>query len=251
MNEKEIQIFAMKRSGQHAIIQWLIDQHDGALYFRNNILNSGRTNQRIIYRNVPEEDRIEDQQGNFCDKQCFMFNVEDPKLGKVQKQLKKHDELPWGESKKIFKVLIVRDAYNLFASRLLKGRQIKKMKLFFGKDAALQWMQHIDEYSGETCHLGNDLIKINFNRWFIDKQYRKRIAEQLELKFTDKGINTVSSFGDGSSFDGLKYNGNASKMKVLERWKDVANDEEYKALFTKYNKLKTKSREFFDMRINL
>jgi len=56
---------------------------------------------------------------------------------------------------------------------------------------------------------------------------RKKIAEQLDLKFSDKGLNVVMPIGrgrKGSSFDSLKCNGKAQSMKVLDRWKEYKNN---------------------------
>ena len=54
----------------------------------------------------------------------------------------------------------------------------------------------------------------------------------------------VLPIGGGSSFDSIDYNKSASEMKVLERWKEARNDENYRALFTP--EIREMSREIFN-----
>jgi hypothetical protein len=75
-----------------------------------------------------------------------------------------------------------------------------------------------------------NVLSINYNKWFSDKEYRKSIATSIGFKFTDCGIMDVVTFGGGSSFDGLKYNSKAQKMNVLTRWKDFAQDNTFNKL---------------------
>ncbi|MEZ4727209.1 MAG: hypothetical protein R3E79_08765 [Caldilineaceae bacterium] len=72
---------------------------------------------------------------------------------------------------------------------------------------------------------------INYNRWATERVYRQNLATQLGLPFTDAGIHTVHKTAGGSSFDGLRYNGEAGQMKVLERWKAYQTDPTYRQLF--------------------
>ncbi|MFG2328454.1 hypothetical protein ACGFMM_02395 [Streptomyces sp. NPDC048604] len=65
---------------------------------------------------------------------------------------------------------------------------------------------------------------VTFNAWFNDTAERRRISEALGLEHSDRGLNTVSSFGQGSSFDGLHHDGRAQDMAVLNRWKTMLDD---------------------------
>jgi hypothetical protein len=65
-----------------------------------------------------------------------------------------------------------------------------------------------------------------------NKDYRQKIAKQLDMNFTDAGIDNVSGCGGGSSFDGLKLDGKANQMDVNNRWKQFIDREEYRQLFS-------------------
>src|SRR5690606_16318203 len=95
--------------------------------------------------------------------------------------------------------------------------------------AARIWKQHAREFCGRRRYLPAGRIALSYNRWVTDRDYRRQIAGELGLQFTDAGFEEVSATGGGSSFDGVKYNGRASGMKVLERWKVHAGNREYLA----------------------
>lgn len=67
-------------------------------------------------------------------------------------------------------------------------------------------------------HANINFYTIYFDEWFINKDYRIKITNDLKLNFNDKGLNDVYSNGR-SSFDEFRYDGKAQKMDVLNRWK--------------------------------
>ena len=73
---------------------------------------------------------------------------------------------------------------------------------------------------------------IKYDEWFISEEYRKDIAKQLGLTFSDKRLNTVMKIGVknrfGSSFDTMKFKDKAQNMKVYERWKKYKDDNVFK-----------------------
>ncbi|NEQ73289.1 MAG: hypothetical protein F6K23_09535 [Okeania sp. SIO2C9] len=84
-------------------------------------------------------------------------------------------------------ILIIRDPYNTFASLIKK----KEKRLSKNPDAIInKWIEHAREYLGLSNYLQNQ-INISYNEWFINKAYRQKITEALELVFTDAGINTA------------------------------------------------------------
>ena len=86
-------------------------------------------------------------------------------------------------------------------------------------------MKHFFNYLNLAVY--NGWLIINFNNWFVSKEYRKKISETLGVPFTDKGLEFIPEDGKGSSFDKRQYNGIAQQMKVLERYKVFMHDELY------------------------
>lgn len=121
-----------------------------------------------------------------------------------------------GKSRRRFNVLILRDAFNCFASRLQYG--------WLSDEVIDLWKAYAREFLGETNYLGNNKILVNYHRWCRDQTYRLDCARDLGLVTTDKGVNDVSDIGGGSSFDPTELDGQASQMKSDERWKLFEND---------------------------
>lgn len=124
--------------------------------------------------------------------------------------------------------MILRDSFNLLATRLKKNPNESVRSL--SENAVDMWISYAREYLGETNYLKHNKISINYNQWVIDPDYRKLISTKLGLAFSDRGINDVNSFGGGSSFDKQQFQGKATKMDVLNRWKYFSNNEHYLSL---------------------
>ena len=76
-------------------------------------------------------------------------------------------------------------------------------------------------------------MTINYNAWFLDQNYRRELSRKFNLEFNDRGINIVAKWGPtrwGDSFDGTKYDGKATQMQVLDRWRTYKDDPFYRNL---------------------
>lgn len=236
VNQFELRVIGMSRSGNHAIIHWLLNQAPGRSCFLNCV--EGKTNPFVSARplhrdglpyavNYPEFSWDRELRGNFSQKDLLIHSYEDNFLGYVCHPLFEQHHDQWvGPSRRRYDVLILRDPFNLFASRLRAGFSHLSLRT-----TARIWQQHAREFLGQRHHLNQPRILINYNRWATERSYRQQLAEQLGLPFTDVGIHTVHKTAGGSSFDGLRYNGEAGQMKVLERWKAYQADPTYRQLF--------------------
>ena len=131
-----------------------------------------------------------------------------------------------GGSSRRIDVLILRDPYNLFASRLAAGVSVLTPQL-----AARVWCQHARQFLGRRRYLEQPIC-INYNRWASSAAYRRSVSEHLGLDFDDRSAHHVPSCAGGSSFDGLAYDGAATGMRVFDRWRRYAHDPHYLSLFT-------------------
>lgn len=236
VNQRELRVIGMSRSGNHAIIHWLLKQAPGRTCFLNCV--EGKTNPFVSARpvhgdglpyvvNYPEFNWTYERNGKFSPKDLLIYSYEDSFLGYVCHPLFEQHHDQWvGPSRRRYDVLILRDPFNLFASRLHAGfSQISLLT------TARIWKQHAREFLGQRRYLNQPRILINYNRWATEPAYRQQLTAQIGLPFTDAGIHTVPQTAGGSSFDGLRYNGAAGRMKVLERWKAYQADPSYRRLF--------------------
>jgi hypothetical protein len=112
------------------------------------------------------------------------------------------------------------------------------------------WIDYAEEFIGTTNKLKNNKVVINYNLWRKDQSYRKAIANELHLNFSDKGLDKVSAIGGGSSFDGMNYSDDAGSMKLFDRWQNYTSVEGYLDLF-KDKKIIDLSKKIFELPGNL
>lgn len=257
VNENEFRVVGMSRSGNHAILNWIIKQLQGRYCFLNcaepktNPFYTARPieDEKVYEANYEGFDLEKEKSGSFSKKDYLIHSYEDCFLGSLNHKLfeKQHDAYV-GPSNKRFDILILRDPFNLFASRK-KFDILNKLKEMGCQPVTPRtsrriWKQHAREAIGEKKFLKKERIIINYNLWVNDRKYRQRIAEALELNFTDNGFSNVSKVAGGSSFDGLGFSNTAENMKVLERWKHYKNDESFQEIFDE--ELVNLSNEIFD-----
>lgn len=232
VNQREYRIVGMSRSGNHAIINWIFQQSEGRTCFLNcvegkmNPFRSARPrhNGNVYKVNYADFDLEAERAGHFSSKDTLIYNYEDSFLGPVFHPTYEiqHDEFV-GRTRQRFDLLILRDPFNLFASRLRSG--------ICGHSPLVDvriWKQHAREFLGQRSHLRYNRTLINYNTWYTDTAYRRRLTEKLGLRFTDAGIDQVPRTGDGSSFDGRQFDGQARRMRVLERWKHYQDNPAYR-----------------------
>ncbi len=235
VNGCEIRLTGMSRSGNHAIINWIWRQAEG----RKCLLNcaEGGTNPFASCRplddgrpwrvNYGDFDIAAERRGRFSAKDLLVHSYEDTFLARVYNGAfeSQHDALV-GPTRRRVDVLVLRDPFNLFASRRALAASPVTPR------AALRvWKQHAREFLGERGYLRHDRLTISYNRWVCDRAYRAGLAARLGLGFSDSGIDAVTACAGGSSFDGLAYDGDAGRMRVFDRWRHFLDDAEYWALF--------------------
>lgn len=232
VNNIEVCFHGMARSGNHAVINWIISMYPEKTDFWNNVAN---VSPKIFFRQ----------------KSFLLRSHENRSLADIfASNLEKYHDLYFGRTQKRFNILLIRDPFNLFASRLkqvlnqgfdqsqygfIMGHPKYKYGASQPEEYVRIWKEHAKEYLGITSYLGDNKIVINYNKWFLDHSYREEIATLLELEYSEKGIDEVvgkKGAGAGSSFDSYQYDGNAKEMGVLKRWKKMADDPKYCSLFT-------------------
>ena len=216
-------VLAMRRSGHHAVINWLCRQHGHRVIFHNlcGIKNIGGSEIRVY--------------GNGNGTHRHIHNFENFDLEKINHLCVK---TPFSRF-----ILVMREARNWIAS-CLKRRETARYE--YEKDVFRKlpermalWKQH----AAMALERPAWLTVILFDRWFSDAEYRQWICRRLDLPFTDAGLNEVVRFGNGSSFDGIDFDGRAQEMDVLKRWKEFEHDPLMKRMMT--DEVKALNRNLF------
>jgi hypothetical protein len=213
-------IYGMQRSGNHAIINWLIENLsddstreyiDGVSFvakdvsFLNHVMLKDRPN---TYNN--NQFLLKD-----CLKKATSVHPKSLILSYEDVGLTESNNNILGNVKHT-KIIIVRNLENLVASRLqfnIKNYEWYNYFKLCDDDFFRTWETHVN----------NNFLKIHYDKWLIDKNYRNLICEQLNI--INKDItNIVTSPGNGSSFIGqsLDSNGNLlSRYQQINMPKDV------------------------------
>lgn len=210
---KDILLAGTKRSGHHAIVVWLAEQLDETVRHHNDILFDF-----FIKGEVRCKSRFGDTYSGNGDK-IHLYSMENVDISEIKSACNSelHDGLT---------IIVLRDIRNTLASEI-KGCSPDKL------------MEHLElltsTWKGYAYNYLNthDECYVLFDKWFKDKRYRQKICSYLNIAFTDRGLNTVSNYGDGSSFDRTRFDGIAQKMDVLNRWQMFVNNRYYNRFFTK------------------
>jgi len=250
-NRVEYNFYGLKRSGNHGIMTWIASSLDKPVVLLNNALpftdpyetfnHDGKWDSGLNCFKIPEKwnDPI-----RFAQKEYLFISFEDINITELDaKKIIPCRKTAIGSSSSLKIIFILRDPFNFMASRFCKKTptisEFNKLS-----DALNAWKMYAYEFLGKTEYIP-DKILINYNRWFIDQNYRKGLAKKMNIPFSDKGIDIVPTAGQGSSFDRLSYNGRAQEMKVLERWKNISTKPEFKKLFTRQDEILKLSEAIF------
>jgi len=181
-----IKVYALMRSGHHAIAFWLAKNLRASVDFMDV---DGRKN--MVYEDSPLTlDLYENE------------------------ELKASDEPV---------VIILRDPFNNYASfkELVKNPNYGPLSFFPFLE---RWKSYARECVGETNFFSNK-VYITYNTWTTSLEYRKAIVDTIGRRFgvatsfDDSLRQHMTKYGGYSSFDGRTYIDSASMMKVNERYK--------------------------------
>lgn len=205
-------LHGMKRSGNHAISNWLRPKLDCA-YF-NNVIPLGGI---LRGRPFPEPKPFAD----WCGRQEQLSGRE---AANLLVTLEDHalTVSPFSEvGIAMRRLLVIRYPDQLFSSRIRKAFRVEMPAYPRTNDTVMRravavWKQHARSYLGEdTGYPGR--IAILFDAWVADAGYRAAICKALDIVFDDRGFGRVSDDGGGSSFDSVRFDGQGDRMNVSGR----------------------------------
>ena len=236
-NDTSIRIVGMSRSGNHAIIDWLLRAIAGRDWCFLNCVEpkadpwstarpmddgrcwrTGAANARDVAgaarrAKAPQWDVLLRSYEDTFLTPVFGIDHAWPNWAAI------------GGSRRCVDVLILRDPYNLFASR-----RRSRTGLVGEKVAIRIWKQHARAFLARR-HARTPLVTISYNTWVKDRGYRRRKAAALGLAAPADDIGRVAGCNGGSSFDGYAFADRPEQMRVLDRWRHYADDPSFAALF--------------------
>ena len=227
-------VFAPKRSGHHAVINWLGYRVADFVTHINNIHEVGNglviepEGQTVQYSNESTEIRG-------IPSQAVVLSFENPTPERVALWFTHLAAV----EKTTRLICVIRDVRNLIASCLRFEESHKKATILL---PALEAWRYVAEsvvcpLRSEVCATGTIL----FDYWFADFNYRSAICESLGVVCDDRGLNEVTKFGGGSSFSQRETDGSAQLMRdVLKRYKKYEGSRRYEEAYVEHRELNEK-----------
>jgi len=233
MSDKEIFIFGLRRSGNHAIIHWIV----GLFQDRYQNIREDCINNKFFINNQPLP-------LPYAVPQTLPFNNIQIISFESQRAIIDNESLidPTKRKGTIKKPIVVhRDPFNWMAStRALRGLWENEEE--FERLVDL-WIAYTKKFFIEKPDLAHT---IKFNDW-RNIECRKRLAQYIGEPFSDVGLNWIKGpvqGGPGSSFTYDKYDGKAQEMDLEGRWRTL--DDTCKKFFDKKPELRIFSKQIFD-----
>ena len=210
--------FAVRRSGQHLVIDWmgrgLRDAlHINNCYFRRMrgryvLIPGGGQTVHYLGDEVHDSGRLGTESflaSLLAASSTLVYSLEDVPL----KEPRVRSLLSYYPVAAV--VTIVRDPYNTIASSLRHSTVSKVVQR--NVETLRKYLRHGFEKSNGV---------VSYNRFVIDPEYRRSIAERWKLESceaAEKALEQVPSFGGGSSFTGTA---NAAELRanVFTRWRE-------------------------------
>jgi hypothetical protein len=224
----QIHVWHLRRTGGHGVIDWLMGHHDGHKLHHNQALPQNAASVQVPHGQTALHF------GNPALPLFELVSFEDLPLDHRAAQLVRPQRT----------VLLLRDPFNTFASRLQRIRQDPAQARLLAIIPAL-WKRYAHEFL--EPHYLPDAVRINFNRWYLSADYRKTVSERLGWHFTDRGFGSKRGwvFSHGSSFG----DNDPTNLDLLNRWKTFQDDKEFRSYLD--DEVCELSKRIFDLQIPL
>jgi LPS sulfotransferase NodH len=237
-NRREFRVAAIQRSGHHGIINWIAGQAEMPTLFLNDA--QPRTNPFFTCTIASLFDTPAGARrlartclAPYAPRAGLVHNYEDRALADVfSDDFENHHDHWVGVSADRSDIIVVRDPFNTFASRMIPGWMRHKLSDETERATLVtMWKEYAREALGLTTSMRRNGVAILFNRWLVDLDYRRSVAELLGLGFSDAGFGKVSGDYGGSSFDGVRFDGFAARMPLTQRWTHFVDDPLFRSIF--------------------
>ena len=211
-------VIATRRSGHHAIINWLDSILDGTGIFVED--TDWAFNKPLFVPNL-KDGSIEYLNHDLSvvyepikDSSYCIFNIEERDLSYIKQSIV--GSTGWDN---IHLVLNHRSFLNFLSSKINHPIEGQEKNL---NNGIARWV----EYSNEILEpwFFDNFTTILFDKWVIDKKYRESISTKFDGNIDNEITNKVPQNGMGSTFDGMSHNGSATKMDVLNRKNMLSDD---------------------------
>lgn len=207
-------IFGLRRSGNHAIINWLIEQLGEGARFYNDVFPDC-----LDLKGPASSDAFESS-----GQKCLLFSFEDRNLH-IAANPKWFRDIGPNWNTRVFDIVITRSVPNLFASRLKAG--MTNLAYYSGMDVpelAFQYYKMASDKNAWRKNFKGRLYQVHFDNFVRHIQYRQELSKELGLSGEAGCLEMVDTrFGHGSSFTPGSSKAPATN-ELSRRWEHYRED---------------------------
>ena len=202
--------YGMRRSGNHAVINWLMKCLDNGRHESREISRRLTVRGDCCHLNALNEYKNADKlnedlkfaRSNFSN---LIISFEDVSPERFSGET-------WLQSASFVKIILIRDILNLAASRYARSRcsEFARQNNTCNVDSAFVslWLEHVNLVTDNS----HDSAGIIFERWLDSKSYRQKVCDRLMIDFAEPD-KAVSRHGGGSSFVGMDRVPTSAELK--------------------------------------
>jgi len=220
-------VIGTKRSGHHAVIEWLTRIHpDRCFTHWNDCVSATLRTPPEIPSNIPSDGLLPKQLNQLKPRDLIVrYNAHERRRERILSlegpALHELHELPEAhEAKRI--VFVLRDGMNLAAS-LQKAFHRQYGAAGYLHPALREMMEDYRQYLWEATGRGDRLgplkektVFLSYDRWHVSKEYRRSMAQILGGSRIDVPRESVAGYGPRSGFQAPDTP--ADELATLERW---------------------------------
>lgn len=228
--------FGLQRSGNHAILNWLIGLDQENTLFFNMVRPGSDLLDRPSGISLPDGTRayatrvrgkrvIQPEHLEWFEKNGgrLLLSYENYPIEKFStSQLNQPVFQRFGQASEEKNMLVLRNPFNMLPSaekmmrRIMvrEGKDEKWMINALNRRLAL-WKNYAFLHLNPVSLTKGEFITFLFDRWVSEKEYRDSMADKLGYTNQDRFLDFVSDAGKGSSFSGSKL---GQREDVLNRW---------------------------------
>lgn len=247
--------FSLPRSGQHLIINWICYHLVSSIHYNccsflrygyhyELIPVNGRV---IVYSNSEiQSDSIGCQRKRYLIEEArkkpasdnVLFSIENLEIDDIliKKMIK---------TMNVNRIIIVRDPFNWLAS-VMNHKQLNVKFTIHNLYCCLASLKQI------LATDRNDILIVSYNKFVIDREYRLKLLEKINipLNLADSDANLLSfvpNFAGGSSFSEKQISGSDLQTKVVSRYKEMLDNEQYMNLLQDQELISISNNFFGDL----
>ena len=226
-------VVGSRRSGHHAIIEWLTDIHQETTFtFLNDCVNASFQTFPKMFATIPSRDLLPKCLNQHWDmamvdrinpkrqRSARLYSVEGPSLDEIAHLREAQN------AKRV--VIVLRDSMNQGASLHKTFPEWSKKGDFIAVDLQ-EMLGRAHEYlfeavgvSDRLSSIRDKLVFISYNRWHADPAYRADLALELTGKRVDVRRNATSHYGPKSGFQPGEQS--PQKLETGSRWRSAIED---------------------------